>query len=67
MKVQVPVAPGAIGDGGQSELATVPTVPAEQVGVNPLAVKTLPYLLSQISSTTTLLFGTAEVLVIATV
>ena len=67
MKVHVPVAPDAIGDGGQLELDTVPTVPAAQAGVNPLAVKTLPYLLSQIWSTTTLLPLTFEVLVMATV
>jgi hypothetical protein len=67
VKVHVPVAPGAIGDGGQFELATAPTVPVAQAGVNPLVVETVPYLLSQIWSTTTLLLGTAEVLVMATV
>jgi hypothetical protein len=67
VKVQVPVAPGAIGDGGQLTLVAVPTVPFAQAGVNPLAVKTVPYLLSQIWSTTTLLPLTFEVLVMATV
>jgi hypothetical protein len=48
VNVHVPAVPGAIGDGGQLLLITEPTVPAVHAGVNPLAVKTLPYLLSQI-------------------
>jgi hypothetical protein len=67
VKVQVPVAPGAIGDGGQVKLVAVPTVPGAQDGVNPLAVNTVPYLSSQIWSTTTLLPLVVEVLVMATV
>ena len=44
VKVHVPVAPGAIGEGGQLTLVAVPTDPAGQAApVNPLTVKTLPY------------------------
>jgi len=68
VKVHVPVAPDAIAAGGQLTLVAVPAVPAAQAGpVNPLAVKTVPYALSQIWSTTTLLPETDEVLVMATV
>src|SRR5207249_5387301 len=68
LKVHVPVARGAIGDGGQLTLVAVPTVPAAQTWpVNPAAVNTLPYRSSQIWSTTTLLPETVEVLVMAAV
>jgi hypothetical protein len=68
VKVHVPVAPGAIAAGGQLTLVAVPLDPeAQAVPVNEAAVKTLPYALSQIWSTTTLLLATFEVLVMATV
>ena len=52
VKVHVPMALGAMFSAEQSELATVPAVPAVQARpVNPPAVKTLPYALSQIWST----------------
>jgi hypothetical protein len=43
VKVQDPVAPGAIGAGGQLTFVAVPTLPAAHAGVNPLTVKILPY------------------------
>src|SRR5262249_46600788 len=51
VKVHVLVVPGATSSAEQSVLVTLPTLPAGQAGVNPLAVKTLPYALSQIWST----------------
>jgi len=65
VKVHVLVVPGATSSAEQFVPVMLPTLPAGQAGVNPLAVKTLPYALSQIWST--VMPPTFDVLVTATV
>jgi hypothetical protein len=75
VKVHVALPSGAIGDGGQPTLVGVmPLLPAAQaentrvpLEFSKLSSKIVPYAVSQTWSTTTLLLGTLEVLVMETV